>query len=170
MLTVDLGRLARDGRCRVEADVPADAELWQDLDFAFDGPVRVRMEAQRIGGGEDVLVRGTVRGQVAQQCRRCLEPVGVEFDEELSLYFEAGVDEAEAEAEEAYALPARGDLELGPALREQIALAVPRFVVCREDCRGLCPVCGENLNESECDCSTETVDERWAALREINQD
>ena len=170
MLTVDLGRLARDGRTRIEADVPADAELWNGLDFEFASPVRLRLEAQRVGAGKDVLVRGTVQGQLAQACRRCLKPVQGQLDLDLALYFEAEVDEVEAQDEDVYALPARGDLDLSLALREQIALALPRYPLCREDCRGLCPHCGTNRNERECDCRPDSTDERWAALRELIED
>ena len=170
MLTVDLGRLARDGRVRVDADLPPDAEDLNALEFEFAEPVRVRMLAQRVGVGEDVLVRGTVQSALRQQCRRCLEPLETEVDEEISLYYEAGIDRVRAEQEEVYALPARGDLDLGPALREQMTLALERYPVCREECRGLCPQCGANLNEVECECEPEATDDRWAALREINQD
>lgn len=170
MLTVDLGRLARDGRVRIDVDVPPDAELWQGLDFRFAEPVRVRLEAQDVGTGEDVLVRGAVRAAVAQQCRRCLAPLATQLHEELALYYEAGIDDSQAQEEDVYALPERGDLDLGPALREQITLAVQPYPVCREDCRGLCLHCGANRNETECDCRTDTMDERWAALREMSKD
>ena len=56
-----------------------------------------------------------------------------------------------------------------PAVREQIMLAVPEFVICRETCRGLCPRCGTNLNESDCGCSEPQVDGRWAALKRLSE-
>lgn len=171
MLSVDLSRLAHAGREHVEAVVPPDAPVWEDLDFRFGAPVRLDLEAQSVGGGGDVLVRGTVRGVVAQQCRRCLEPLEVPLDVEVAMYFEAGVDETEAADEEVYALPERGgELDLAGPLRQELTLAVSPFPVCREDCRGLCPICGGNRNETECDCREAEVDERWAALRDINLD
>ena len=166
MLIVDLGRLEREGRIRLRQDIGADDPIWNGLEFRFAEPVHVDLEAQQVI--HDVLVQGTVEGTVAHECRRCLEPVTVHVAENLSLFFRDGIPEQEAEAEEVYALPDRGDLDLSQALREQLTLAVPRFVLCREDCRGLCPTCGTNLNESTCDCVVEEVDDRWAALRRIN--
>jgi uncharacterized protein len=55
-------------------------------------------------------------------------------------------------------------------VREQVLLAVPRYVLCREDCRGLCPTCGTNWNAAECECVTDEVDGRWAPLRRLKTD
>jgi uncharacterized protein len=166
MLIVDLGRLEREGRVRVQADIGPDDPIWNGMELRFAEPVHVDLEAQQVL--RDVLVQGTVKTVVAHECRRCLEPVRMPIAEEVSMFFQAGVPEEQAEAEEVYALPDRGDLDLTQAVREQVALAVPQFALCREDCRGLCPTCGTNLNESSCDCVVEEVDDRWAALRRIN--
>lgn len=166
MLIVDLARLAREGRLRLDGEVAPDDALWHGLDFGFAAPVRVSMEAQP--AGRDVLVRGRIEGEIRRECRRCLEPLTVRLDEEVSLYFRSDVTEADAVEDEVYALPERGDLDLAPAVREQVVLAVPQFVLCREACRGLCPTCGSNHNEGDCGCEVVEIDDRWAALRRIN--
>jgi uncharacterized protein len=53
-------------------------------------------------------------------------------------------------------------------LREQVLLAVPLKVICRQDCKGLCPQCGKNLNTESCSCA-EPTDERWSALKELRE-
>jgi len=58
-------------------------------------------------------------------------------------------------------------LELNDILQEQVLLALPLQRVCREDCQGICPICGQNRNETECDCRTQIRDERWSALRNL---
>jgi uncharacterized protein len=58
-------------------------------------------------------------------------------------------------------------LDLEPTLREQILLALPMDTLCGESCRGLCPSCGENLNDATCDCQPDMADPRWAKLREL---
>lgn len=164
MLKVDLGTLARQHRIRVDVDVAADDPLWESVAWPFDGPVAVRLDVQQ--AGQDVLVRGTVRATVALSCRRCLDPVRQPVDEDLTLLFKDGMTAEEAEAAEVYALPARGqELDLGPAVREHVLLAVPVFVNCDDACRGFCARCGTNLNEGSCDCVHEEPDPRWAALR-----
>ena len=81
---------------------------------------------------------------------------------------DAGRDEmsvTDAEAEISY-YEGEG-LPLDEVVREQVLLAVPLKVTCREDCKGLCPHCGTNLNEGQCSCTIAMEDPRWTALREI---
>ena len=59
------------------------------------------------------------------------------------------------------------EIDLQPAVREQILLSVPPPPLCREDCKGLCPQCGKDLNEGECGCDRTVLDPRWAALKGI---
>jgi uncharacterized protein len=169
MLKVDLGQLARKKRLLIDADVPADSELFHGVAFEMVGPLEIRLEAQQ--SAHDVLVRGTLEGQAHLACRRCLTDVGHEIREEVALLFREGVSTAEAEAEEIYALPEKGnDLDLTHAIREHLVLAVPEFAICQEACKGLCPSCGANLNEKTCSCAPAAVDHRWATLLKIGKD
>jgi uncharacterized protein len=168
MLHVDLNRLQREGRARIDADIPPEASFWNELDLTPRSSLEVRLEAQQ--AGPDVVVRGRVRGRFEQACRRCLEPVDVEVDEELGRLYREGEGAAAEESEDVLPLPSGAELDLTEPVREQVLLGVPQFVYCREDCRGLCPVCGTNLNESTCDCTMEEEDERWAPLRQLKTD
>lgn len=164
MLQVDLNRVRREGRARIDADVPQDAGLWSDTDLDPRSPLEVRLEAQQ--AGPDVVVRGRVKGTFGRECRRCLEPVLVEIDEELGRLYREGAD-PEEESEDVLSLPSGPELDLSDPVRETVVLAVPKYVYCREDCRGLCPQCGADLNETSCECVTEEVDERWGPLRRL---
>ena len=167
MLRVDLGRLAREGTVLVEAQVPADDGLWQGGEFRWSGPVDVRLRASYAGTGE-VVVRGRVRGRLAQECRRCLRPVMEEFDDELTLVFVSDASGEDTDEGDAFVFdPVRGSLDLGDAVREEVTLAMNPYVVCDPACRGLCPRCGANLNEGSCDCAEKEVDPRWEALRAL---
>lgn len=168
MLHVDLNRLRREGRARVDVNVPPDGEFWEDVDLEPRSPLEVRIEAQQ--AGPDVVVRGTIRGRFEQSCRRCLEPVEVEIDEELGRLYRAGDALEEDESEDVLPLPEDARLDLREPVREQVMVAVPRYVYCRAECKGLCPQCGTNWNESECDCTTDEMDERWAPLRQLQSD
>jgi uncharacterized protein len=106
-------------------------------------------------------------------CARCVEPVAQDITREFELLYrplgvDAGRDElsvTDAEAEIGYY---QGDgILLEDVLREQVLLALPLKVTCREDCKGLCVHCGKNLNEGPCPCSPAIEDPRWTALREI---
>ena len=77
----------------------------------------------------------------------------VPVEGEVSLLYRPAGAEA---YDEAYVLPARGaELDLREALREHVVLATPQYPVCREDCKGLCPVCGGDRNRVACQCKSE---------------
>ncbi len=168
MLVVDLTRLQREGRARIDVDVAVDDPFWQETDLEPAAPLEVRLEAQQ--AGVDVVVRGQIAGAFALECRRCLEPVTGRLEEEVGLLYRAGTEDLEDEPPDVLPLPRSGTLDVTVPVREHVLVAVPRYVHCRADCRGLCPTCGANRNEAECGCASENVDERWAPLRQLRVD
>jgi uncharacterized protein len=166
MLKVDLGELARKKRLQIDESLPPDHPVAAGAGFRLAGPLELHLDVQR--AMQDVVVLGRLEGEAEVACRRCLVDVRTPIDQEVTLLFREGVAPVDAEAEEIYPLPARAqELDLSGAVREHLLLAVPEYLACREACRGLCPHCGANLNETTCDCDTAEVDERWAALREM---
>ncbi|PYX51176.1 MAG: DNA-binding protein [Acidobacteria bacterium] len=150
------------------------------------GEVRQRTPLKALGHAEvveehhgkheiikDIRLRGRLTAGLELLCARCIEPVPQDIVREFELLYrplgvDAGRDElsvTDAEAEIGYY---QGDgLLLEDVLREQVLLALPLKVTCREDCKGLCPHCGKNLNEEQCSCTVAVEDPRWTALREI---
>jgi uncharacterized protein len=122
---------------------------------------------------KDIRLRGRLAAQLELPCARCLETVRQDVKRDFELLYrplgaDAGRDElsvTDAEAEIGY-YQGNG-LELEDVLREQVLLALPLKVTCREECKGLCPQCGKNLNQEQCSCSTEVEDPRWAALKDV---
>lgn len=104
-------------------------------------------------------------------CQRCLEPVTEPVSAEIDLMVQtaetgdalAGELELDEEDFGVYSVDGE-ELDLDPLLIEQIQLAVPMRPVCREDCKGLCGSCGQNLNAGACDCDTGVTDPRWSGL------
>jgi uncharacterized protein len=163
MLQVDLRDLAR-GPVETQAEVAADDPLFAGLGIALAGPVRVEGRLQATGEGR-FFWHGSLRAQVTGECRRCLVPVVVPVTAEIGALFQE--DTGEVEDPDAYPLPARAvEVDLRPAVREELALAAPGFVECREDCRGLCPRCGKDLNAGPCGCGP-APDLRWQALADL---
>jgi uncharacterized protein len=124
---------------------------------------------------EDIRLTGNFETTLELHCARCLEPVAKDVSSTFDLLYrpqgsDAGVEERtvnEAESEISYYT---GDgLVLEDVLREQVLLAVPLKTVCREECRGLCPRCGRNLNFEQCECTEPAADLRWAALKELKE-
>jgi uncharacterized protein len=170
MLKADLGLLAREHRIRIEEELAPDHELWDGTGIRFAGPVSLRLELQEVLGG-DVVARGRLQAEVELECRRCTRAIRHELDEELMFLYRPGLAPVEAEEAELYALPEKArELDLTAAVREHVMLAVPEYVNCSETCRGFCPQCGTNLNESSCACTDEDEDPRWAALRRLRSE
>jgi uncharacterized protein len=122
---------------------------------------------------QDIRIQGQLATRLELSCARCLEPVMQDVKREFDLLYrpqgaDAGRDEmsvTDAEAEISY-YEGEGIL-LDDVVREQVLLAAPLKVTCREDCKGLCPMCGTNLNQEQCSCATAQEEPRWAALKEI---
>ena len=170
MLNLSLTAVSR-GEVRVEGAVAPDDPIWEDTDLALAEPMHVDLTARSVGDG--VLVRGRLRTRLDLECRRCLTPVEHAIDEPVELLFEPLADEEEevALSGEVYPLPDRGDLvDLRPALREQLLLRVPDHVVCDEGCRGLCPQCGADLNQTTCSCEPAPEPGAWEALKKLKFD
>jgi uncharacterized protein len=122
---------------------------------------------------QDIRVSGKLRTRLELPCARCLEPVNYDVNREFDLLYrpqgsDVGREELSVTAAEAEVSYYQGDgLLLDDVIREQVLLAVPLKVVCREDCKGLCPHCGKNLNAEQCSCSEPATDVRWAALKDL---
>lgn len=164
MLRVDLVKLGREGPLWIEGALEAAGFLDEELPFRFVGDPEVDLRVDSAGSGE-VIVRGTVGGRLARECRRCLIAVTQDFDAEVTMVFLPSDDLAEDDGEVRLIDPLEMEIDLGPPLREELLLSVPRYGECRHDCRGLCPRCGVNLNDEDCDCSAAEPDSRWDALR-----
>ena len=122
---------------------------------------------------QDIRLKGKVSTRLEMSCARCLEPVTQDVDREFDLLYrplgtDAGKEELSITGIEAEIGYYQGSsLLLEDVLREQVLLEVPLKPLCRDDCKGLCPRCGQNLNEAQCGCSTGPSDPRWAALKDI---
>jgi uncharacterized protein len=121
----------------------------------------------------DIRLRGRLNAGLELPCARCLEPVRRDVNRQFELLYrplgvDAGRDElsvTDAEAEIGY-YQGQGIL-LEDVLREQVLLALPLKTICQENCKGLCPHCGKNLNQERCSCTVPAEDPRWEALKDI---
>ena len=127
---------------------------------------RLRVEA----AGRRVVVRGRLWTRLKVTCDRCLAEFELPMDEEVFLVFtpqvEADPEELEAEAldQEFY----QGEvIDLWPMIEEHLVLARPIKILCRDDCQGLCPTCGRNLNDEACSCSRDVSHPGLASLNKI---
>jgi uncharacterized protein len=142
-----------------------------DEDLKIVGPIRGQVRFSRVG--DEILVTGELETSVELTCSRCLTtfqaPVSFEIEEEFrpTIDITSGVHlPQEPDQDSATLIDEHHILDLAEVMRQDLLLSLPTSPLCRPDCLGLCPVCGQNLNEKLCDCDKEEIDPRWEALRE----
>ncbi len=122
---------------------------------------------------DDIRLAGQLATEIEAPCARCLEPVRYQVKRDFDLLYrpqgaDRGPEERPVSKGEAEIGYYEGDgLQLEDVLREQVLLAAPYRLLCQEACKGLCPVCGRNLNAGECDCEAPQADPRWNALGDL---
>jgi uncharacterized protein len=170
MLPLDLVRLSREGSLRVEGRIPPDAPLWENTGIRLSEPLRVDLRATEAQSGE-IVVRGEMVCSLANECRRCLDPVTVTLREEVALIFAPQDTLGSTGDGEVRVLPPGGrEVDLAGPIREEVILAAPIYVVCGPNCRGFCARCGADLNETTCECTVEEPDPRWDVLRALRSE
>jgi uncharacterized protein len=137
--------------------VPEGADLRLDL----------RLESV----SEGVLVTGTVSGSAEGECARCLRPVSIELSVDIQELFAYPDSTTDATTEQDEVGRIQGDLiDLEPAVRDAVVLALPTRPLCRDDCPGLCPECGAHWDDLPADHGhDERIDPRWAALENLSK-
>jgi uncharacterized protein len=124
---------------------------------------------------KDIRLGGRLNTKLHIACARCLEPVMQDVKREFELLYrplgvDAGREEMSVTGAEAEIGYYEGEgLLLEDVLREQVLLAVPLKAICRQDCKGLCPQCGKNLNVEQCSCAEPAEDPRWSALKDLRE-
>ncbi len=159
MLRVYVDALDR-GPVDVSGSIASDDPLFDDIDFELTGPVRVsgRLLSASLGR---FYWQGSLATDVTATCRRCLASTPRQIDVQVNLVF---TEDQDTDDPSEYVVQDKTDvLDLREAIREELILALEAYVLCREDCKGLCPSCGTDLNTNSCDCRPPS-DSRWAAL------
>ena len=167
------------GEDGLDVDLPITASWLErecpDAGVAV-GPKGVRFTGRLERSADDYLLRGRLSGAFVTPCARCLEPaalplavdVSVVYVEEFAGGAAKDADDEDDDAPDVIRFT-EGLVDLGSELREEILLALPVSVLCREDCAGLCPVCGGNRNTSPCACEERQRQQqsKFAALAKL---
>lgn len=132
--------------------------------LTFNGPVQVHLTITNVG--HSLSVEGTVKACVELNCNLCLEQFLCQLEYPFSEHYYQRLDGSKPPDEEWIAYS--GDvLDFAPEVIKSAFLALPMRSLCRDDCKGLCPSCGVNINQHQCDCKVEVKDLRLAKLQEL---
>jgi uncharacterized protein len=152
--------LRRPGAQReVHVDAPLPDLAAGPVSVPPDAPVHVDATLERIPEG--IVVRGEVDVVWTAECSRCLSPLGGTLSVGIDELFEPHPIDGET-----YLLD-HDVIDLEQVVRDAVVLELPQAPHCRDDCKGLCAICGADRNEVDCGCVQEADDPRWAALRSL---
>jgi uncharacterized protein len=169
-MLLDLSRF-RAGDEHLDRRIDGSVLARDDDDFRIAGPVTLVADLHK--DAQKVRLTGRVTATLDLDCSRCVEafeiPVDARFDMLLLPQAEnTGEEEREVKADDVGVSYYENDvIDLAEVVREQLYLALPMKPLCRDDCRGLCPVCGKNKNREACACQAEWVDPRLEPLRKL---
>lgn len=173
-MRIEVDRLEEAGEPFAHTYAPGELSL-EDEDVSLTGETAVKGRAFK--KRDEVRVKGRIEGSVEVVCDRCLSPVASNVEVEFDTAFisrEQAVSAAEnvelQEEDLVFSFYEDEAIDVDELVREQILLALPTRQLCREECRGLCPICGKDLNAEQCSCRQGEVDPRWAALANLKKD
>ncbi len=144
---------------------PVDERVSLTQPATVSGKVRL--------AGNEVFVNGHIEARAQVECDRCLQPVETPVNADFALEYISGSEYESSEtaelteAEMSVSVFDGKAIEVDEIVKEQIVLAVPTRMLCREDCKGICPECGTDRNTGDCSCATNDIDPRWAALKNL---
>ena len=163
--------LAGDRLLEFDYELPLDVDSEDTGSYlsgvGFPSPMKVSGEITNTAGYMRMTL--TMSVDYEAQCARCLSPVNGEFTLDLEKTVAprnllGDLDESKLDE---FAIIEDGFLDMDEQLREQLEMEFPMRFLCKEDCKGLCPKCGKNLNEGECDCDHREFDPRLEPLRKL---
>ena len=170
-MQIEVASLAESGKEFAHEYKSGELSLEDDRVHLIDPQPSIHGRVRR--DGRRVKVAGKVTGHLQLECDRCLKSVNSATTAKFSREYATTAD---YEAQQAIELSA-DDLDLSvfdgavididALVREELLLAAPDHVLCQKTCKGICPTCGVDRNETACDCETDGIDPRWAGLKEL---
>lgn len=172
MITIPIEDLV-DGVHQIDFDsTPDDLALPRD-DGRFESPIHIAAEMTKMGS--NLVIRGKISVEVTTECSRCLtvfkNPVITQIDVlfERTEHLSIDSDDVDESDDLVFLDTDAKEIDIGPRVAEAIGLAMPLKPLCKEVCKGLCSICGTDLNKGSCECKVESEDQRWQALKGIYQ-
>ena len=168
-MILDLSNVLSETHRTIETKVPVEMQNFESMNGKF--PVKeadqLEIKVEHIKGKE-LRIQGKGRVILAVPCDRCLEPV----DTEISLEFDRHVDLSIPDGEQGEELDETNyidgyTLDVEKLLHNEILVGWPTKILCKEDCKGICNICGQNLNQGTCSCEDTSLDPRMSVIRDV---
>lgn len=154
-------------------EVNASALNLEDYeDAGFNLPIKVYLEIEK-KNLDEFNVSGEIETTAVMECGRCAKKYNWQIDTKFLLFYlrRYSKDHGDLDPEDLITFKLEGyEIDLTDRIRESLILEVPMKPLCHPDCKGLCPYCGQDFNDGECDCEDNIIDSRWAPLLEVKDE
>lgn len=150
-------------KIKLNGFVELDKAVFLGETYKFSEPLKLVGEIYN--NGQSLTLVANVQGKMLTECARCLKETEVDIDFDIDELLSRAEDGADPDSD--MILFDGHEVELDDIVAERILMNISGRYLCSEDCLGLCPTCGKNLNDGECDCDNEYIDPRWQALKDI---
>ena len=168
-MTIDVSEILKEfgEKKEVNGEVRISDVEFKGERYTFQSPLKVNGTISN--NGKALVLTADVEAKMGTQCARCLDDIVV--DAGFSIEESFMQSEAEASEDEDIIVFDGYTIELDDIIEDNLIMNIKGRYLCNEDCKGLCPQCGANLNDGECGCGREFIDPRWAGLADlINND
>lgn len=169
-MQIELDKL-EGSSARFEHTYDADELVLDDEHARLIEPPQVTGRINR--SGHEVRLQGQITARAEVECDRCLKRMAIPVETNFDVTYVPAADYVEGDTaelqEEDLGLSVYEDevIDIDELVREQVLLTMPARALCIEDCKGLCPICGANQNETPCECESKEIDPRWSGLKDI---
>ncbi len=151
----------------------AETQLWVTAsEVALDDypeyshPINAKLDIEKIG--RNIFIKAALQAEVDLICDRCVEQFTSRIDDSVRLLYTTDQNMRDREDEDVFVIADSTDIiDIKEPVRETLVTALPPKRLCKEDCLGLCPICGTNLNVESCECQTNRLDPRWEKLQQL---
>ncbi len=154
-----------EGHAETRLSVTA-SEIALDDYPEYSYPISAKLDIEKIG--RNIFIKAGLQAQVDLICDRCAESFSTQVEDAVQLLYTTDQNMRDREDEDVFVISETTDIiDIENPVRETLVTALPVKRLCKEDCRGLCPSCGTNLNVSSCDCQSNRMDPRWEKLQQL---
>jgi len=168
-MNINVAQVSEDEGLTIHHLYPEGEPALRGYDNRLMGRPELNLKAAR--NRHEVQLTGKLKAAVSFDCDRCLKPLTIPVEQTFDLTYvpPVGTEEEKELGDDDLLVAFYTDqvIDVDDLVREQIELALPMSRLCSDECRGLCPECGANLNEGPCACKPDDVDPRWAALSQL---
>lgn len=165
-MKIDVSTILKITGAKVELNCEAGFDCVEFLGESYRFAQPLTITGEIYNNGQTLTLDAHVKGTMQTECSRCLKEINVDVDFDIEEFLSRAEEGKDTDEEEVILFDGH-EVELDDIVLDRFKMNLEGSYLCSEDCKGLCPMCGHDLNEGDCGCNREYIDPRWQALADI---